>query len=127
MKEYKVIIENNGTKSYYKPNTNILHNEDGPAVEESNGAKYWYINGKHHREDGPAIEYSNSTKYWYINDKLHNENGPAIEYSNGTKYWYINGKRLTESEFNNSNKVELTLDEIAKKFNININQLKIKK
>ena len=104
MKEYKVIIENDGTKRYFKPNTNVLHNEDGPA-----------------------IEYSNGTKAWYLDDELHNENGPAIEYSNGNKEWYLNGKFLTESEFNNSNKVELTLDEIAKKFNININQLKIKK
>ena len=81
MKEYKVIIENNGTKSYYKPNTNILHNEDGPA----------------------------------------------IEYPIGYKAWYLNGKEITKSEFNNRNKVELTLDEIAEKFNINVNQLKIKK
>ena len=27
----------------------------------------WYLNGKRHREDGPAIELSNGDKYWYIN------------------------------------------------------------
>ena len=150
MKEYKVIINKEGTKRYFKPNTAIQHNENGPAVEYLDGTKYWYINDKLHREDGPAIEYVNGDKVWYINDILHREDGPAIEYANGdkvwyingirhredgpaieypdgTKYWYINGKRLSESKFNNRNKVELTLDEIAKKFNINVNQLKIKK
>jgi hypothetical protein len=29
--------------------------ENGPAVERSNGTKYWYLNGERHREDGPAI------------------------------------------------------------------------
>jgi hypothetical protein len=32
-------------------------------------AKGWYINGKRHREDGPAIEYSDGDKYWYIDDE----------------------------------------------------------
>ena len=127
MKEYKVIIENDGTKRYFKPNTNVLHNEDGPAIEYQNGDKSWYIDGELHREDGPAVEYPDGTKYWYINGKRHNENGPAVVHANGNKEWYLNGKEITESEFNNRNKVELTLDEIAKKFNININQLKIKK
>ena len=127
MKEYKVIIENDGTKRYFKPNTNVLHNEDGPAIEYQNGDKSWYIDGELHREDGPAIEYLNSVKAWYINGELHREDGPAIEYSNGDKEWYLNGKEITESEFNNRNKVELTLEEIAEKFNINVNQLKIKK
>ena len=37
------------------------------------------LNGKLHREDGPAIEDSDGDKYWYLNDKLHREDGPAIE------------------------------------------------
>ena len=36
----------------------------------SDGAKFWYLNGKLHREDGPAVEYSNGDKRWYLNDKL---------------------------------------------------------
>jgi hypothetical protein len=35
---------------------------------DSNGTKYWYLNGKYHREDGPALEYSNGNKYWYHNN-----------------------------------------------------------
>jgi len=44
-----------------------LHRLDGPAVEQANGAKHWYINGKRHRLDGPAIEWSNGTKEWWVN------------------------------------------------------------
>jgi hypothetical protein len=64
----------------------------------TNGAKFWYLNGKLHREDGPAVEYSNGDKSWYLNDKLHREDGPAVEHSNGNKWWYLNGKDLKEAE-----------------------------
>ncbi len=70
-----------------------LHREnDQPAVEWSNGTKYWYKNGIKHRLNGPAIEWSNGSKYWYKNGKLHRENDqPVIECSDGTKIWYQNG------------------------------------
>ena len=82
-----------------------------------------------HREDGPAIEYADGYKEWYINGKLHREDGPAVEDPDGYKAWYINGERLTEEEFNTRmNPVtELTLEEIAEKFGIEVNKLKIKK
>ncbi len=51
-----------------------------------------------HREDGPAIEWANGTKYWYLNDQLHREDGPAIEYVGGSKEWYLNGKEVTGAE-----------------------------
>ena len=82
-----------------------------------------------HREDGPAIEWADGGKWWYLNDKLHREDGPAVEYVSGSKEWYLNGKELTEAEFNaRMNPVtELTLDEIASKFGVNVSKLKIKK
>ena len=81
----------------------------------------------HHREDGPATEYANGYKEWYLNGKCHREDGPAIDDVNGYKEWYINGKRLTEEEFNTRmNPVELTLDEIAEKFGVSVDKLKIK-
>jgi len=128
-KEQFILINEYGTKCHYSDrNMKILHREDGHAVEYANGYKEWYINGKRHREDGPAIEYANGYKEWYINGKLHREDGPAIEYANGYKEWFINGERLTEEEFNfRTNPVELTLDEIAEKFGIEVNKLKIKK
>ena len=32
----------------------------------ADGAKQWFLNGKYHREDGPAIEYTDGTKYWFL-------------------------------------------------------------
>ena len=124
MIEYKVKVYKDRTEWYLNDQ---LHREDGPAIERPNGTKYWYLNGKRHREDGPAIEYQDGDKIWYLNGKVHREDGPALEWSDGTKFWYLNGKRLTEQEFNNKNKVELTFEEIAQKFGIPVNQLKIKK
>ena len=72
--------------------------------------------------------HNDGSKYWYLNDQLHREDGPAIEHADGTKHWFLNDKQLTEDEFNvRMNPVELTLDEIASKFNIPVSQLKIKK
>lgn len=35
--------------SYYKEG--VLHNENGPAIEWSNGKNYWYLNGSQCSED----------------------------------------------------------------------------
>ena len=93
------------------------------------GTKAWYLNGKLHREDGPAIEYADGTKAWCLNSKLHREDGPAIECADGTKAWYLNSIEHSEEDFiKKTTKVtELTLDEIAKKFGISVDKLKIKK
>ena len=104
------------------------HREDGPAIEYADGSKEWYINGKLHRENGPANEYADGSKSWYTNGERHREDGPAVVYKNGSKAWYINGRSLTEEEFNaRMNPVELTLQEIAEKFGVSVDKLKIKK
>jgi hypothetical protein len=64
----------------------------------TNGIKFWYLNGKFHREDGPAIEWSDGTKSWWLNGNRHREDGPAFECSDGYKAWWLNDKRLTEQE-----------------------------
>ena len=130
MKEQFIHINEYGTKCHYSDrNMKILHREDGPAIEYTNGDKTWFINGKCHREDGPAIEYTNGDKTWYLNGKYHREDGPAIESADGYKEWWINDKQLTpEEEFNaRMNPVELTLEEIAEKFGVSVDKLKIKK
>jgi hypothetical protein len=92
------------------------------------GYKEWYQNGEIHRLDGPAVEYADGSKEWYLNGERHRLDGPAVEYADGSKEWFIEDECLTESEFNaRINPVELTLDEIALKFNIPVSQLKIKK
>lgn len=30
------------------------------------GNKFWYSNDQLHRTDGPAVECSNGTKYWFL-------------------------------------------------------------
>jgi len=124
MEKLRLEIDCDGTKKYYKWDTDEYHNPYGPAIEYANGYKEWRVNGKRHREDGPAIEGVNGTKFWYLNGKRHREDGPAIEFVNGSREWWVNGKRhredgpafehadgykewwindtkLTEAEFNN--------------------------
>jgi hypothetical protein len=64
-------------------------------AEYSNGSKYWCRNGQYHREDGPAIECSNGDKFWYLDNKEYTEseflkltkscNGKIVEID-GKKY-----------------------------------------
>lgn len=97
---YKVVVDDNGTISWFDIASGLRHRLNGPAIEQANGNKYYYQNDKRHRLDGPAIEWSNGDKSWFINDLLHRLDGPAIECANGEKYWCINGEELTEEEFN---------------------------
>jgi hypothetical protein len=67
-------ISKYGDKIYYKDKAmNIRHREDGPAIEGSDGNKFWYLNGKLHREDGPAVVWKNGDKRWYLNGKEYSE------------------------------------------------------
>ena len=84
----------------YRLNGN-LHREDGPAIERSNGTKYWYLNGKFHRTNGPAVEQAGGGKEWWIGGKLHRTGGPAIEieYKEWWKdEWWINHKEVSKQE-----------------------------
>ena len=55
------------------------------------GDKFYYLNNLLHRDDGPAIELANGTKCWYKNGQRHRIDGPAIEHYNGNKEWHLNG------------------------------------
>ena len=99
---------------------------EGKCFIRYKGIELYYLNGKLHREDGPAV-CGDGDKEWYLNGKLHREDGPAIIGNTGWEYHYINGEFIPKKEFINRNKVELTMDEIATKFNIDVNDLKIKK
>ena len=62
-----LIVDSDGNQFYFLDN--LLHREDGPAVEYTHGLKNWYIHGKLHREDGPAIEWpGHLVKEWWYND-----------------------------------------------------------
>jgi hypothetical protein len=89
---------NTGNERYYEFESN---------EKEYKNYKYWiikYLNedNEYHRLDGPAIEYSDGTKFWYKNDERHREDGPAIEYANGNKEYWYNGEEInvyTDKEF----------------------------
>ena len=66
------IIASKINKKYYNEK-DLLHREDGPAVEYANGDKVWYKNGLRHRKDGPAVEYNNKDKEWYLNGKCYGD------------------------------------------------------
>lgn len=78
-----------------------LHRTDGPAYEESNGTKKWFINNELHRTDGPAVEWAfgrgadgavGSGEEWHVDGYCHRVDGPAIIWSDGTKMWFLNGE-----------------------------------
>jgi hypothetical protein len=82
-----------------------------------------------HRLDGPAIEYADGSRTWWVDGKRHRIDGPAIEYADGGKEWWVNGKHLTEEQFNafTAPTLELTLEDIAAKFGVDVSKLKIVK
>jgi len=62
------------------------------------GTKVWKLaNGKRHREDGPAFEDTEGYKAWWVNDKRHREDGPAIE-AIDYKAWFLDDVEYTEQE-----------------------------
>jgi hypothetical protein len=99
---------------------------------DQGGNKYYYKDKEmtiRHRSDGPAIEYYVGTKSWLVDNKLHRLDGPAIEYSDGLKSWFIKGELLSEKEFNAriAPTLELTLEDIAVKFCVDVSKIKIVK
>ena len=107
MKAQYIEIDEFGNKLYYSDrDMTIIHREDGPAIEWSDGAKEWCLNGQFHREDGPAVEYAN-----------------------GNRWWYLNGQCISEAEHKRrtAKEIVLTMDQIAAKFGVSIKQLKITK
>jgi len=89
--ESTMTVDSDGTKNW-KNNKGQYHRINGPALEKSNGSKYWIQNGRHHREGGPAI-VSDNGRFWYLDGELHRVNGPAIIRANGDLEWYKHGKR----------------------------------
>jgi hypothetical protein len=65
MEVYRVTINDKGTTIWYNED-GVYHRNDGPAIKDADGAKFWYQNGKCHRIDGPAAIYTDGRKKWYI-------------------------------------------------------------
>ena len=158
MQEQYIHINKEGDKIYYKDKEmTIRHHRDGPAVEDADGGKAWYVDGKlhrldgpaiegtlvegaggyeawyvdnkRHRLDGPAVEGAGGYKAWWVDNKRHRLDGPAVEYVHGNKQWFVDGKELTEEHFNALSKLpsELTLEDIAAKLGVDVSKVKIVK
>ena len=61
------------------------------------GTHSHYVNGKLHREDGPAIIEGNGDKFWMQNHMLHRLDGPASEFADGGKEWFIWDEKIPVS------------------------------
>lgn len=46
----------------------ILHRDDGPAVEQTNGTRQWFVHGMRHCADGPAIRERHGYCEWWTNN-----------------------------------------------------------
>jgi hypothetical protein len=89
-------------KYWCKGDRDTFHRLDGPAVERTNGAKEYWVDGVQHRLGGPAAEYPNGHKEWVVNGVLHRVEGPAVIHSDGSEFWFVNGEQLdckTQEEF----------------------------
>jgi len=74
----------------------MIPSKDQPICEtDEDGDKRWTLNGLLHREDGPALEYTNGSTLWYHHGALHRLDGPAEEWVNGYKYWWYQGERIS--------------------------------
>lgn len=82
-----VVNPENGSKKWF---VNALRHRDSdlPAVEWTDGSKFWYCKGQLHRADGPAIEWKDGTREWYSNGLLHRHQEPAVIYPDGQCVWY---------------------------------------
>ena len=79
-----LIIDYVGTKRWY--NDDLLHREDGPALEYTDGSKQWFINGENHRLDGPAAKWSNGKEEWLYKDTWIKEVKSQEEFEQWLKY-----------------------------------------
>ncbi len=84
----------------------LLHNDDGPAVEWTDGKIEYYLKGFLHRTNGPAVIYPNGDKEWWINGTLHNVNGPAIDYKDKKEY-FLYGDHCSFEQWNRFKKLVL--------------------
>jgi hypothetical protein len=89
----KMTVVTNQEGTFHYNEKNELHREDGPAIEDADGYKGWYLNDKLHRVDGPAVEDVNGYGYkaWYLHGQRHRTDGPAIERADGYKEYWLHG------------------------------------
>jgi len=107
-----------------------LNNMETQYIKKDNGHTYYYADKEMtvlHRLGSPAIEHADGSKMWWVKGKRHRIDGPAEEYADGYKEWWVEGKFLTEADFKMLHELkEITLEQIAEKFGIELSKLRIK-
>ena len=68
-------------------------------VDKYGTRRYYNSAWQLHRELGPAVELTNGDRFWYQNGRLHRTDGPAVELTNGSRFWRLHGVEYTESDF----------------------------
>jgi hypothetical protein len=53
-------------RQWHVNSNGLLHRTDGPAVENPDGKREWWVDGKRHRIDGPAIEQADGQTRWIL-------------------------------------------------------------
>lgn len=82
-------------KKHYDKVRKMQEKRDKYLTILEDGTKIWKsLDGKYHQEDGPAIEEASGDKYWFINGSLHRLDGPASEFADGSKEWFINNQQI---------------------------------
>ena len=77
------------------------------------GHKYWFMNGVLHREDGPAIEYTDGDRHWVVHSKSHRLDGPAVILANGETKWFINDYNVTDKINKWAKENDIDLDNLS--------------
>ena len=78
-----------------------IPNKNGIYINGETGDKYTFKNNLIHICNGkPAIEYSNGDKFWFRNGIRHRLYGPAVEWSDGSKSWCLFGIGYSEDDYN---------------------------
>lgn len=76
-------------RTEYRNADGNLHNPEGPAVINDDGAQIWFHNGLKHREDGPAfVNHKEQFYEYWVHGYLHRIDGPARIHKTGYEYWY---------------------------------------
>jgi hypothetical protein len=111
----------------------IIKDDNGNVIYSETSAKYW--EKTEYDSNGNVIYYENSNKFWEKTE--YDSNGNVIYFETSAKYWEkteydSNGNRIYYEDSNGrivdyrSKKTEITLSEIAEKFGISVNELRIK-
>lgn len=86
-----------------------VYTKEKGLIEAEDSSDDKIFNLTWHREDGPAYEDVDNYKQWYINDQLHRIDGPAIEYADGRNMWFINDNSVPSEWLQNNIKDPLNI------------------